>query len=306
MSDLHSPPIFTTPDTRRKKLKQLIQTGKTLRILEAHNPISALIAEKSAAKQDGSEEIVKYDGFWSSSLTDSTAKGKPDIEILDISHRLLNINDMFEVTTKPLIMDGDTGGKNEHFALNVRSLERVGVSAVVIEDKTGLKKNSLFGNDVFQQQSSIEDFCEKIKTGKQSQTTEDFMIIARVESLILNAGMDDALARAFAYTEAGADGIMIHSRLKDGQEIFEFANEYRKKYPKNPLICVPTSYNTITFEELSNAGFTVVIYANHMLRAAYMAMDNVAKNILRDGRTHESEDNCLPIKDILELIPGTK
>lgn len=297
--------VGITPDARRKLLRKNLQAKTCLRIMETHSPISALLAENTNV-EDSSGQVLQYDGFWSSSLTDSTARGKPDIEALDIPNRLFNINDIFEVTTKPLIMDGDTGGKPEHFALNVRSLERTGVSAVIIEDKTGLKKNSLFGNDVVQHQESIPEFCNKISAGKIAQVTDDFMIIARVESLILDAGMNDALERAFAYVDAGADGIMIHSRKKNSDEVIEFADRFRAKHESVPLVCVPTSYSHMYFGELDHAGFNVVIYANHMLRSSYMAMRSIAQDILRNGRTMEAEKQCLSINEILELIPGTK
>lgn len=295
---------FISADRRAASLRNLLSDKRCLRFLEAHNPISAILAEHASQTVDG--QLRVYDGFWSSSLTDSTARGKPDIEVLAIKDRLANVNDIFEVTSKPLIMDGDTGGKPEHFAFDVRSLERLGVSAVIIEDKTGLKKNSLFGNEVFQQQETIEDFCNKIRMGKRAQISSDFMIIARIESLILDAGLDDALTRADAYVAAGADGIMIHSRQETPDEIFAFARTFRERHPTVPLVCVPTSYSSIPFEALEAEGFNIVIYANHMLRSAYMAMKQVADNILLSGRTLEVEPRCLSIKEILELIPGTK
>lgn len=297
---------FVTPDARRASLRKILKAKSCLRVLETHSPISALIAEKASANDGDSNLSLSYDAFWSSSLTDSTERGKPDIEVLDIPNRLANINDIFEVTTKPMIMDGDTGGKQDHFAINVRSLERVGVSAVIIEDKTGLKKNSLFGNEVVQKQEDVEIFCQKISAGKAAQMTDDFMIIARVESLILDAGMDDALTRAHAYVEAGADGIMIHSRSKDPGEIIEFARQFRRDHPAVPLVCVPTSYAQTSFESLESAGFNLVIYANHMLRSSYLAMQKVASDILKFGRTHEVEPQCLGINEILDLIPGTR
>jgi phosphoenolpyruvate phosphomutase len=294
-----------TSDARRASLRIILSKKKCLRVIEAHSPISALLAEKAKYKDEKSGEMVGYDAFWSSSLTDSTVRGKPDIEVLDIPNRLANINDIFEVTQAPLVMDGDTGGKPEHFAINVRSLERLGVSAVIIEDKTGLKKNSLLGNDVTQQQESIEEFCHKIRVGKAAQISSDFMIIARIESLILDAGMDDALKRAFAYVEAGVDGIMIHSRQKSSNEVVEFARQFKAVHPNIPLVCVPTSYAHTYFSELTNAGFNMVIYANHMLRSAYVAMQAVATDILKHGRTLEVEPQCLGINEILQLIPGT-
>ena len=243
--------------------------------------------------------------MWSSSLTDSTSKGKPDIEAVDMTSRLNAVDNIFEVTTKPMLFDADTGGKPEHFAFTVRSLERLGVSAVVIEDKIGLKKNSLLGNDVTQTQDSIEAFCSKIRTGKNSLVSDDFMIVARCESLILDKGMDDALERTKAYLEAGADGIMIHSRKSDGAEIMEFAKHYNGFNTTCPLIVVPSSFDKITEDEFRKAGINIVIYANHMLRAAYPGMVDAATSILVNERCFEARDNCMSIKEILNIIPGT-
>ncbi|CAA6814474.1 MAG: Phosphoenolpyruvate phosphomutase (EC [uncultured Campylobacterales bacterium] len=293
--------LGTTPDIRRSRLRRLIDSKEVVRILESHNALSGLIVENIK-----SDDGVEYDGMWSSSLTDSTSKGKPDIEAVDVSTRISTINEIFEVTTKPMIYDADTGGIAEHFAFTVRTLERTGISAVIIEDKTGLKKNSLFGNDVAQTQDTIENFCEKIKAGKKAQITDDFMIISRIESLILEKGMDDAVLRAKEYIKAGTDGVMIHSRLKEPNEIIEFCQIIRKYDENIPIIVVPTSYNQITAKELSKVGINVVIYANHMLRAAYPGMKNVAKSILQNDRSLEAEENLLSIKEILDLIPGTK
>lgn len=290
----------TTSELRRNRLRRLISAKKVVRIMEAHNALSALIID--TINVDGKE----YDGVWSSSLTDSTSKGKPDIEAVDVSTRLNTINEIFEVTNKPMIYDADTGGIAEHFAFTVRSLERTGVSAVIIEDKTGLKKNSLFGNDVTQTQDTIENFSHKIATGKAAKITDDFMIIARIESLILEKGINDAITRAKAYIKAGADGIMIHSRQKSPDEVLEFCKLLREYNEYIPIIVVPTSYNEITADELADAGANVVIYANHMLRAAYPGMRNVAESILKHDRSAEVEKDLLSIKEILELIPGTK
>ena len=296
--------IGTTVDVRMAMLRRLINSKPIVRILEAHNALSALIAENTEVERNGKN--VSFDGVWSSSLTDSTAKGKPDIEAIDITSRLNSVRDIFEVTTKPMLFDADTGGKTEHFEFTVRSLERAGVSAVVIEDKTGLKKNSLFGTDVEQTQDTIENFCDKISRGKKAQISNDFMIIARVESLILEAGMDDALARANAYVKAGADGIMIHSRHKDPAEIIEFMSKFRAKDQNTPVVVVPTSFNSVTIEEFIEMGVNVVVTANHMLRSAYPAMLKVATSVLKNGRTLEAEPDCMSIKEILEFIPGTK
>jgi len=296
--------IGTTVDVRRARLRRLIHAKPIVRILEAHNALSALIAENTEMERNG--QMVSFDGVWSSSLTDSTAKGKPDIEAIDMTSRLSAVSDIFEVTTKPMIFDADTGGKTEHFEFTVRSLERAGVSAVVIEDKTGLKKNSLFGNDVVQTQDSIENFSDKISRGKAAQISDDFMIIARIESLILEAGMEDALTRAQAYIKAGADGIMIHSRHKDPAEIIEFMHKFRAMDENTPVVVVPTSFNAVTVEEFIDMGVNVVVTANHMLRAAYPAMLSVAKSVLKNGRSLEAEPDCMSIKEILEFIPGTK
>jgi len=293
--------IGTTPDIRRARFKRLIEAKEIVRIMEVHNALSGLIVEN--IKGDNG---IEFDGMWSSSLTDSTAKGKPDIEAVDISSRVNTVNEIFEVTTKPMIFDADTGGIAEHFVFTVRTLERIGVSAVIIEDKTGLKKNSLLGNEVAQTQETIENFCYKINIGKKAQVTDDFMIIARIESLILEKGMDDAISRAKAYIKAGADGIMIHSRHKQPNEILNFCKILREYNDNIPIVAVPTSYNQITAKELSEAGVNVVIYANHMLRAAYPGMMKVAKSILENDRSFEAEKELLSIKEILELIPGTK
>lgn len=295
-----------TPHERRTSLRAALQANKCLRVLEAHNAISAVLIESTYHREQDGDQVICYDGFWSSSLVDSTVRGKPDIEILDIPSRLANIQDLFEVTTKPLIMDGDTGGKIEHFTRHIRSLERAGISAVIIEDKTGLKRNSLLGNEVHQQQESLEAFCHKISSGKAAQITRDFMLIARVESLILDLGMSDALKRAFAYVEAGADGIMIHSKRESCDEIMEFSQQFKSKFPTVPLVCVPTSYKQVYFSDLERAGFNIVIYANHMLRAAYRAMQRTAADILKYGRTLEIEPYCLSIKETLGLIPDTR
>jgi len=294
-----------TTGARLGRLRRLIEAKHIVKILETHNALSGLIAENTSETLENGE-VVTFDGMWSSSLTDSTSKGKPDIETVDTTARLTTINEIFEVTTKPMIYDADTGGKAEHFEFTVRSLERTGVSAVIIEDKTGLKRNSLLGNDVVQIQDSIENFCHKIKAGKTAQLTKEFMIIARIESLILEAGMKDALTRASAYIEAGADGIMIHSRYKDPSEIIAFVTQFRETNKLTPIVVVPTSFNTVTIDEFATLGVNIVIYANHMLRAAYPGMIYVAKSILRHKRTLEAEPACMPIKEILELIPGTK
>ncbi|MBO8132056.1 MAG: phosphoenolpyruvate mutase [Candidatus Marinimicrobia bacterium] len=296
--------IGTTPEIRLSMLKRLIDNKPIIKFLEAHNGLTGLIIENIKVDKNG--KIEEFDGIWLSSLTDSTAKGKPDIECVDFTSRLNTINQILEVTTKPIIFDGDTGGKPEHFVFMVKTLERLGVSAVVIEDKIGLKKNSLFGTEVLQTQDSIESMSYKIKQGKKAQITNDFMIIARIESLILKKGLPDALRRAEAYIDAGADGILIHSKEKSPKEILSFCKEYNKLRKRMPLIVVPTTYNGITESELVDAGVNLVIYANHLLRSAYPAMVKVAKTILKNGRALEAEKYCFPIKELITLIPGSK
>lgn len=288
------------PEFRRKRLRQLIQMRSIVKVLEVHSGLTGLIAEKTVVESNG--RLDQFDAMWISSLCDSTAKGKPDIELVDMSSRIRTIDDVMDVTTKPIILDGDTGGLVEHFVYNVRTLERMGVSAVIIEDKTGLKKNSLFGTEVAQTQDSIENFCEKIQAGKQVLRTDDFMIIARIESLILERGMEDALKRAAAYVQAGADGIMIHSRKKSPDEILEFCHKFRMADADTPIVVVPTSFNSITEEELAKAGVNIVIYANQLTRSAFPAMQSTAEEILKNHRALEVDSKLMPFKDIIRLI----
>jgi phosphoenolpyruvate phosphomutase / 2-hydroxyethylphosphonate cytidylyltransferase len=293
--------IGTTPSVRLSRLRRLLDNKPIVRIMEAHSGLTGLIVEHTSVKADG--RTYEFDGMWSSSLTDSTARGKPDIEAVDISSRLQTVNELFEVTTKPLVFDGDTGGKPEHFSFTVRSLERLGASAVIIEDKEGLKRNSLFGTEAAQTQSTVEDFCARLAIGKRAQVTADFMIIARIESLILEQGMDDAVRRAEAYIDAGADGIMIHSRRKAPAEVFEFCDRFAKLPRTVPLVAVPTEYHQVTETELAERGVNMVIYANHLLRAAYPQMVKVAETILTNGRALEADPFLASIKDALAIIP---
>ena len=288
------------PEFRRGRLRKLLNLLPVVKTLEVHSGLTGLIAEKTIVANNGA--IDQFDAMWISSLCDSTDKGKPDIELVDMTSRFRTINDVMEVTTKPIIFDGDTGGLTEHFVYTVRSLERMGVSAVIIEDKTGLKKNSLFGTSVEQTQDSIENFCAKIKAGKQAQLSDDFMIIARIESLILGKGQKDALERAFAFRNAGADGIMIHSRREESDEILAFCDAFRAEDKTTPLVVVPSSFNSVTETELSSHGVNIVIYANQLLRAAFPAMEEVAKSILIHHRAKEADDSLMPISQIITLI----
>lgn len=288
------------PEYRRKRLKQLLDICSIVKTIEVHNGLTGLIAEKTIV-EDG-EALDQFDAMWISSLCDSTVRGKPDIELVDMSSRIKTIDEVMDVTTKPIILDGDTGGLIEHFVYNVRTLERMGVSAIVIEDKVGPKKNSLFGTEVEQTQDSIQNFCRKIEAGKRSQRTEDFMIFARIESLILEKGMEDALMRARAYVEAGADGIMIHSRKKGPDEIFEFCDTFRKEDKETPIIVVPTTYCDTYESELIKHGINIVIYANQLTRSAFPAMEKTAEIILKNHRAREAEEQLISFKEIITLI----
>lgn len=288
------------PEYRRKRLRQLLKLCPIVKAVEVHSGLTGLIAEKTVV--ENGETLDQFDAMWISSLCDSTAKGKPDIELVDMSSRLRTIDDVMDVTTKPIILDGDTGGLVEHFVYNVRTMERMGVSAVIIEDKKGLKKNSLFGTEVAQTQDSIENFCEKIRMGKEALRTREFMIIARIESLILEKGMEDALKRAFAYVRAGADGIMIHSRRRQADEIYEFCDRFREKEREVPIVVVPTTYNSVTEAELAEHGINIVIYANQLTRSAFPAMKETAETILRNHRALEADSRLMPFKEIITLI----
>ena len=288
------------PENRRPKLKRLVQLLKSVKVMEAHNGLSGLIVEKTVVPTD--RGFQQYDAIWVSSLTDSTIKGKPDIELVDMTSRVNTISEIMEVTTKPIILDGDTGGLLEHFVFNIKTLERIGVSAIIIEDKTGLKRNSLFGQEVEQTQEDPYKFAEKIKAGKSAQLTDEFMIIARIESLILGVGIDDALMRAKIYIDSGADGIMIHSKSQSEREVFDFVSRFRVDFPDTLLVVVPTTYGHVTFDEFKKLGANVVIYANQLLRSAYPSMVAVADRILRDGKTENIEESLMSIKDILTIL----
>lgn len=300
IKDLQMTEKLAMPEFRRGRLRKLLRIVPIVKAIEVHNGLTGLIAEKTV--EVNGDNIDQFDCMWISSLCDSTAKGKPDIELVDMTSRFRTIEEVMEVTTKPIIFDGDTGGLTEHFVYTVRSLERMGVSAVIIEDKTGLKKNSLFGTEVCQTQADTEEFCKKISAGKRAQLSEDFMIIARIESLILERGMDDALNRARAYVKAGADGIMIHSRRNEPDEILEFCDRFRADNKSTPITVVPSCFNSITEEELAAHGVNICIYANQLLRAAFPAMENAARSILRNHRAKEIDSQLMPIKEIITLI----
>lgn len=294
--------LLSLPETRRSRLKKLLSYKPCLSVMEAHDGLTGLLVEKT--RVETANGTRQFDAIWVSSLCDSTAKGKPDIELVDMTSRLNTIEEIMEVTTKPIVLDGDTGGQIEHFVYNVQTMERLGVSAVIIEDKKGLKKNSLFGTNAGQVQDDVEAFCQKIAAGKNAQKSKDFMIIARCESLILGMGQEDALKRCHAYVKAGADGIMIHSVQKTPDEIFAFCQAFRKDDPKTPIVVVPTTYNTTTEDELAAHGINMVIHANHLIRSAFPAMQKTAQTILAHGRSYEVNDMCMSIKEILGLLPN--
>lgn len=294
----------TTPGQRLRRLRRMLEIKPLVRVMEVHNGLTALIVEQIRVNQDGA--VREFDAMWSSSLTDSLAKGKPDIEAVDPTSRVVTVDQIFEVTTKPMIFDGDSGGPAERFVFLVKTLERLGVSAVIIEDKIGLKRNSLFGTSELQQQDSIEAFSHKLTAGKRAQVTDAFMVIARIESLIAGAGQEDAIERARAYIDAGADAIMIHSAKKDPGEVLSFMDEYGTFANRVPLVVVPSSYNSITEEELVDHGTSIVIYANHLIRSAYPAMWRTAESILEHHRSLEADEFMLPISEALRLIPHTE
>lgn len=293
--------VGTTPDIRRRALRRLLATKDVTRVMEAHNGLTGLIVEHTAV--DVEDRRVGFDGMWLSSLTDSTAKGKPDTEYVDLTSRSATLQEILEVTTKPIVYDADTGGLIDHFQMKVRTLERLGVSAAVIEDKIGPKKNSLFGLEVEQTQDDPLAFAEKIRAGKDALATDEFMIVARIESLILGKGTQDALHRAEAYVDAGADALLIHSRDPDTSDLYEVLGKLRGSVP---LVVVPSAFSHAYEHELAEAGASLVIYANHLLRAAYPAMVSTAESILLHGRAKEAEAALLPIGKALELIPGNK
>lgn len=295
--------LLSLPETRRSRLRKLMAYKPCLSVCEAHNGLTGLIVEKTAV--DTPQGRKQFDAIWVSSLCDSTAKGKPDIELVDTTSRLNTLEEIMEVTTKPIILDGDTGGRIEHFIYNVQTLERMGISAIIIEDKKGLKKNSLFGAGVGQMQDSIEDFCQKITAGKNAQKTRDFMIIARCESLILEQGLEEALTRCRAYVAAGADGIMIHSKQKSPEEVYAFCDAFRRDDPKTPIVVVPTTFNGETEAQLAAHGINIVIHANHLIRSAFPAMQATARSILENGRSKEADQLCMSIKEILSLLPNS-
>ena len=299
--EAHAREQLSIPELRRGRLRKLLSMKGLVTAIEAHSGITGLIAEKTVVTQDG--KTYQFDAMWISSLCDSTAKGKPDIELVDLTSRLRTVDDIMEVTTKPIIFDGDTGGLIEHFVYTVRTLERMGVSMIIIEDKAGLKRNSLFGNEVAQTQDSIENFCAKISAGRRAKKTKDFMICARIESLILEKGMDDALTRAFAYRDAGADAIMIHSRKKDPSEIISFLKAFREKDNSTPIVLVPTAFDEVYEEEWKKLGANIVIYANQLTRTGFPAMQDAARTILSNHRAKECNDKCMSIKEIINLIP---
>lgn len=296
---------LSTPEIRRRSLKRLLEVKPCLSIIEAHNPLSAILVDQVNREVGSSLENVngvRFDGLWASSLTDSTARGYPDTESLSISERLQNVREIFSSTSLPLIFDADTGGETEHLVRHLDSMELLGVSAVIIEDKEGLKRNSLFGTKAGQVQASIQDFSEKIREAVSSRITNDFLLFSRIESLILEKGMKDALARAEAYVEAGSNGIMIHSRRKSVDEVAMFANEFRRANPQVPLVCVPTSFSSTTVVELEDLGFNVVIYANQLLRSSIRAMRNTASSISRHGRSLEIDGELEDIASTIGLI----
>jgi phosphoenolpyruvate phosphomutase len=293
--------VGITPEHRLKGLRRLLEAKRLVRAMEVHSGLSSLIVQHT--RVEVGSQVREYDAMWSGSFTESTIRGKPDVEAIDLSSRLNTLNEIFDVTSKPLLYDADTGGRAEHFPYTVRALERHGVSAVVIEDKVGPKRNSLSPGDVMHTQESVDAFVDKLRRGKQAQRTDEFMIVARIESLILGKGMQDTLARARAYIEGGADAILIHSKARCASEIEQFCRAYRELPHTRPLVVAPTSYAMVREHELEAMGVNLVLYANQLLRAAYPAMVAAARSILTEQRALESEEFCIPMAEMLELIP---
>lgn len=292
--------VGTSPDKRKSKLKRILEAKEVVRVLETHSALVGLIIEN--LKIIKNQKYLEFDAMWSSSLTDSALRGKPDNQSLDYSSRILGLNEILEVTTKPIIFDADNGGRLEHLPYMIKSLERIGVSAVIIEDKIGLKKNSLFQNQSGVKQDKIKRFCQKILKAKETKISDDFMVIARIESFILGKDLNDAIKRAEAYSKAGADAILIHSKENNPKQIFSFAKKFRKSKYFKPMVAVPSSYSKTYEKDLINNGFRIIIYANQMLRASYPAMLNVAKSILSKERAYDAEKKISSIKEIINLI----
>jgi phosphoenolpyruvate phosphomutase len=292
--------IGVSPQNRVSRLKRLISSQKIVRILESHNSLTGLIIENLQIKNKN--KIIEFDGMWSSSLTDSATKGLPDNSSLSFSSRITSLNDIMDVTTKPVVFDADNGGQIEHLPYLIRSLERSGVSAIIIEDKVGLKKNSLFKNQSDTKQDKPHLFAKKIKKISNSRQSQDFMVIARIESFIVGKGLKDAINRAEIYSKAGADAILIHSKEKTPAEIFSFARKFKKSKNFIPLVSVPSTYSKVYEKDLIKNGFKLVIYANQLLRSAYPAMQNTAKTILKNSRAFEADKKIIPIKEIINLI----
>ena len=293
--------IFHNPETRVSRLSRLIGSKKIVRFIESHNPLTGLMIEN--LKINYKNEYREFDGIWSSSLTDSASNGKPDNQSLELSTRISNLNSVVEVTSKPVLFDADNGGRPEHLPYTIKNLERLGVSAIAIEDKIGLKSNSLFKDQKGANQDSIKNFCNKIKIACNSRRSEDFLIVARIESFILGKNLNDAIKRAESYSKAGADLILIHSKNDTPKEIFSFASKFKKSKYFKPMVAVPSTYSKVTEKQLIQNGFKVVIYANHLLRAAYPAMEKTALSILRNLRSSEVEKEIISIKKILNIIP---
>ena len=292
--------IISSPENRVSRLKRLMNSKDIVRILESHNSLTGLIIEQTSIIKN--KKMIEFDGMWSSSLTDSATKGKPDNSSVDFSSRISSLNEMMDATSKPLVFDADNGGQLEHLPFLIRSLERTGTSAIIIEDKIGLKKNSLFKNQSDTKQDKPKIFAKKIEKICNSRSSKDFMVIARIESFIVGKGINDALKRAEIYSKAGADAILIHSKEKSPSEIFAFAREFKKSKKFIPLVSVPSTYSKVYEKDLIKNGFKIVIYANQLLRAAYPAMQNAAKTILVKSRAFEIDKKIIPIKEIINLI----
>jgi len=271
--------------TNAEKLRELFQKRGLIKIVGAHNGLTAKLVEKNG-----------FEGVWASGLEISASHASPDASILTMSDSLVAAIDMVDSVSIPVVADCDTGfGNSNNVIQMVKKYESAGVAAVCIEDKLFPKMNSYIPGR--QELASIPEFVGKIKAGKNAQKTEDFMIFARVEALIAGWGMEEALKRAKAYADAGADAILIHSKQKTPDEIIEFVkawNNYR------PVIIVPTSYSCFTEEQMKELGIKMVIYANQGLRAAVRSINEILDHIKNHG-LGGIDDKIAPMAEIFEL-----
>ncbi|MEM5434418.1 phosphoenolpyruvate mutase [Paraburkholderia diazotrophica] len=280
-------PSFVTTLSRTARLRQMLTSNELEFLMEAHNGISARIAREAGFK-----------GIWGSGLAISAQYGVRDNNEASWTQVVDTLEFMADASDLPILLDGDTGyGNFNNVRRLVRKLEQRGIAGVCIEDKQFPKTNSFIKGEA-QPLADIDEFCGKIKAGKDSQTDEHFSIVARVEALIAGWGMDEALKRAEAYRQAGADAILIHSKLSRPDEILEFAREWAGR---GPLVIVPTKYYSTPTEVFRKAGISTVIWANHQIRAATSAMQAVVKEIYESQTLVNVEDRIATVNEIFRL-----